>query len=112
MLVVRLLDRLGVPAANALPGVAHDCGSKNFVFAEVSSSLISLRHPPFMRESASRPDHAAMSLPSTSRPFAAARQFAMAYSTRVKSNEVLAMAMLRLLGAVPTFTPTTSSRAA
>jgi hypothetical protein len=70
---------------------------KNFVFAEVSSSQISLRHRPFMRESASRSDHAAMSLPSTSRPFAAAWQFAMAYSTRVKSNEVLAMAILRLL---------------
>jgi hypothetical protein len=26
--------------ANALPGVAHDCGSKNFVFAEVSSSQL------------------------------------------------------------------------
>jgi len=36
---------------------------------------INLRHPPFMRESASRSDHAATSLPSTSRHFAAARQF-------------------------------------
>jgi hypothetical protein len=34
---------------------------------------INLRHPPFMRESASRSDHAAISLPSTSRHFAAAR---------------------------------------